>query len=292
MIQVAFLTMASTKAFHKDDHLALAPLRELGIDVVMVDWRDPLKDWSHIDLAVIRSTYDYIHYPKAFCAFLLDLTHQGVPLANPASVVAWNYHKSYLLDMAHKGLPVIPSCQASSVNMHHFHSLAQAWGTDRLVVKPFVGATSHGIVKIALTDDEQDLREKLSHFPADGMLVQPFLPQVEQEGEFSLFYFGGEFSHAVVKKPKPGDFRVQEEFGGFSCTMEPPELAVHTAAQILAAIDQPLLYARIDLIQTQNQFLLMECELIEPQLFLSAHPPAAKHFARAIAAAITLKTFQ
>jgi glutathione synthase/RimK-type ligase-like ATP-grasp enzyme len=118
-------------------------------------------------------------------------------------------------------------------------------------------------------------------------MVQPFLTELARNGEWSLMFIGGEYSHAVVKRPRAGDFRVQHEHGGTAEARTPPPHVVGTAAGILGRVNGPLLYARIDGVEIDGRFVLVELELLEPSLFLGADPNAAERFAEAICRALS-----
>jgi glutathione synthase/RimK-type ligase-like ATP-grasp enzyme len=117
-------------------------------------------------------------------------------------------------------------------------------------------------------------------------MIQPYLPTIESEGETSLLYFGGRLSHAVNKRPITGEFRIQVQFGGqYVALPEPPAGALALAEKTLAAIDEDLLYARIDMARdAEGGWLLMEAELIEPDFYLGSAPEGGARFAAAVRA--------
>lgn len=201
----------------------------------------------------------------------------GLPLANPAGVLAWNSDKRYLSELAARGVAIPPTTFTDELSQALVDGLFADTGAEELIVKP---AVSGGAWKT------QRLRrgDAVEAAPGTTMLVQPYVPTIEVAGETSLLYFGGRFSHAVNKRPVAGEFRVQEEFGGlYDLVPEPDAGALALAEQVLAAVDEPLLYARIDMVpDTDGRWLLMEAELIEPDFYLGVDPARGAGFARAL----------
>jgi hypothetical protein len=159
----------------------------------------------------------------------------------------------------------------------------------RAVIKPAVSATAHNtwVYEGGAAADERLTLQALS----EDLLVQPFLSQIQSDGELSLIYIGGDFSHAVLKKAKPGDFRVQDEFGGTSQLVQPHQSALESA-DLLAKLKAGLLYARVDGVMVDGEFLLMEWELIEPSLFLGEFPPSVEAFASALVEVVERRSYR
>jgi glutathione synthase/RimK-type ligase-like ATP-grasp enzyme len=264
-----------------DDRLMLEVLPG-SIDVVAAAWDDPEAPWISCDAVVIRSTVDYHFRVADFVAWAERLEAAGTRLWNPASVVAWNARKTYLRDLAEAGLSIVPTVWLEGGDVSEHVSLIEdsAWG--EVVLKPIVGASSYltwrGRARAAAS--RVDLLDQL--VAQGGGMLQPFLHEVQERGEWSLLYFEGVFSHAVLKRARPGEYRVQSEFGGTVDSLEAPD-ALRTLGE--AALDlapaEPL-YARIDGIETDEGFKLNEVELIEPELFLGSSPGAPERFAAAI----------
>lgn len=201
----------------------------------------------------------------------------GLALANPARVLAWNSDKLYLSELALRGVAVPYTRWTDRLTQAELEHVFEQTGAAELIVKPAVSGGAWKTRRVRRGDvvDEAE---------GAGMLVQPYLPTIETEGETSLLYFGGRLSHAVNKRPVDGEFRVQEEFGGlYTLLSPPPAAAVALAEQVLAAIDAPLLYARIDMVpDADGRWLLMEAELIEPDFYLGIDPVQGAGFARAL----------
>ena len=225
---------------------------------------------------VLRTPWDYTWRHRQFLAKLREIA-AVTTLVNPAGLVEWNHHKGYLSDLERAGVPVVPLAVLSRGAGADEQDAARAAFGDEIVVKPAISAGAFGTIRTAAASAQA--REHLAALVREGdALVQPYVPAVES-GEVSLMYFGGVLSHAVRKLPAGGDFRVQAEHGG---TIEPhratdAERAV--AELVLRAAPGEATYARIDLVTTADGPLLMEAELIEPELFLPFHPDAAPRFA-------------
>ena len=271
------ILLLTAQTLPHDDHetaLLAAELTALGVDSEILPWSSQRVPTIAADLAVIRSTWDYTTRLPEFLAVLDGLT---MPVANPVDVVRWNCHKGYLTDLAAAGVPVVPTrlfrsadfLKGSAVELPNF-------GTDEVIVKPAVSAGAVGVGRF-----ESGSVAALAHLRALGTadaLVQPFQPEVS-DGERSLIHLGGVFSHAVRKTPAAGEFRVQEQFGGVNRPHTPSAAELATATAALTAVpggSDGLSYARIDLVGTGTDPLIMELELIEPELFLphAAGPPS------------------
>jgi hypothetical protein len=282
MREVAFATCAEHPALVEDDLLAIEPLRTRGIAVTPVVWDAPF-DHPAERPVVIRSCWDYHRKKDAFLGWVRSLARKGVSLWNPASVVEWNHDKGYLRDLEAKGVPIPPTEWVKQGAELDLASLLADRGWPKAVVKPLVSASAW---RTFVTEprtaaaDEPAWRELLRD---SGGMVQPFLPEVQTSGEWSLLFFGGEYSHAVLKRPRPGDFRVQSELGGTVDLAPAPGPLLAAARRLLALVEEPLLFARVDALEVHGEFLLMELELIEPGLFLGKDPGAPQRFAEAIA---------
>ncbi|MFC0624002.1 ATP-grasp domain-containing protein [Kribbella deserti] len=274
--RLALATSAEHAQLHEDDLPLLAALREAGLDAVPVVWTDPSIDWSSYDAVLLRSIWDYHKRYLEFTEWLGQLDKAGVRLLNDSALVRWNADKRYLLELREKGVAIVPTQVAAGACLRE---VVGGLTGQEIVVKPTVSASAtHTVRGIA---GSAELAAELDKLPDGAYLVQPFQREVTADGEWSLLYFDGQFSHAVLKRAADGDFRIQQEFGGTSEAIEPPPAALEVAERTLASLDVrvPPVYARIDGIMAGGRFLLMEAELIEPYLFLPDHPAAYTRFA-------------
>jgi glutathione synthase/RimK-type ligase-like ATP-grasp enzyme len=252
----------------------------LGEAVRFQPWTAPLPHGDGIVLPLLA--WGYQSRGADWSAALDTWEAAGIPMANPVPLMRWNTDKRYLFDLEAKGVPVIPTAFAPALSDVDMAEARARFG-DTVIVKPPVSGGADGTYRLAPGDP----------IPADvagrPMLIQPMMAAIATEGEYSLFYFGGAFSHAILKVPSAGDFRVQEQFGGREITVEASEDARAVAEQALRAAPGEALYARIDMVRGADSGLqLMELELIEPALFLSHAADRGRLFAEALSARLTL----
>lgn len=201
----------------------------------------------------------------------------ALPLGNPAPVLAWNSDKRYLHDLQRHGIAIPHTTWTQRVTLRDIDEAFAATGAEALIVKPTVSGGAWRTQRLRRG-------EALQEIPPGDTMIQPFLPTIQSEGETSLLFFGGRLSHVVNKRPVSGEFRVQSQYGGiYTALPTPPAGALALAESTLAVIDAPLLYARIDMVPDQDgRWLLMEAELIEPDLYLGADPGGGAAFAAAV----------
>ena len=246
-----------------------------GIEVIATPWSDHVEDGTRLAqfplvLAVIAWGYhrDHQRWMRATHAW----GEAMVRIANPASVLGWNSDKTYLRGLAERGIPIAPTFWTDGLSPGLIDQAFEAFG-DTLIVKPTISAGAYRTLKLSKGD-------AIGHNADISTMIQPYLKTIETEGELSLLFFGGQFSHAVNKRPVDGDFRIQVQYGGrYSSVSKPDEAALALAHRVLAVIDEPLLYARIDMVRDDaDQWLLMEAELIEPDFYLDHAPGGGTAF--------------
>ncbi|HEX6587840.1 MAG TPA: hypothetical protein VF039_02365 [Longimicrobiales bacterium] len=284
MRRCAFLTLDDQSAYVIDDDHAHEPLRALGWQVESVPWRRAPETAAGYDVVVIRSTYDYVTAPEEFIAALSAIARAGVPLHNSLELVRWNHHKTYLPDLEARGVPVVPTL-LRRLRADEMPGFLDELGHDEIVIKPLVGANASGAYRLDRVSLPRKSYEVEAFYAGREAMVQPFVPAVVTEGEYSLVYFNGEFSHALLKTPRAADFRVQEEHGGRILSVTPEPRLRAAADRVMRTLDETPLYARVDLVRaaaTGDDFWLMELELIEPSLYFRMSAGAAERFARAL----------
>ncbi len=251
------------------------PLRGAGIEVAAVSWTGEA-DWSAFDLVLPLLVWGYPRAHHRWVDRVTELEGRGVRLQNPPSVLRWNADKVYLGALAERGAPVVPTLYFDALTEEHMHQAAERFGTERLVAKPQVSSTAWQTIRWSPGSS-------LDGGPEGAAMVQPYLPEIERSGETSFIYFGGRFSHAIRKVPQPGDFRVQPEYDGIITRYDPAPDEHEAAERILDAVDEDLLYARVDLVRTDDGGpALIELELIEPDLYLDYDPRRGELLAQAV----------
>jgi hypothetical protein len=281
-MEVAFATCRQLPDITPDDRLVSDVLRDRGVSVVAAVWDDPAVDWTRFGCVVIRSTWDYHHHHERYAGWLRRCAAAGVTLWNPPDAVLANMNKRYLAELAAGGVEVVATEFLAPRHGEPLRGLLERRGWDHAVVKPAVSASAHGTWRTSLATAVADQPAFQADSHRRELLVQPHLDEVATLGEWSLVFFDGQYSHAVLKRPAPGDFRVQEELGGSSRTADPPTPMIATCRQILSQWSRPSLYARVDGVELGGRFVLMELEIIEPFLFIGWSPTAAVRFADAI----------
>ena len=279
---IAFATSAKVPDLTDDDRLLVSALAARGVASEPAIWNDDALDWERYSAVVIRSTWDYHLHLDEFLAWLDRLESLDVRVVNAPSLVRWNAEKVYLRDLADRGIAIVPTRWVERGERSSLEEILRETRWTDVVVKPSVSASAHQTWRMRA--DEVGARdEEFSSMVESGrVLVQPFLPAIQTEGEWSLLFFGGEYSHAVLKRPRHDDFRVQQAHGGTADTKEPSRHVIDQARRVLDAAGQPSHYARVDGCVVNRRFVLMELELIEPDLFLRAHPAAPARLAAAL----------
>jgi glutathione synthase/RimK-type ligase-like ATP-grasp enzyme len=276
--RLALATSADHAELHSSDLPLVDALRAAGLDPIAEVWTDPSVDWSGYDAVLLRSVWDYHLRYDDFTEWLAQLDKAGVPVLNDSGLVRWNGDKRYLLELRERGVAIVPSQIAAGECLRE---VVTGLGGQEIVIKPTVGAgASHTIRGVA---GSTELSEAMDELPDAVYLVQPFQPEIQTDGELSLVFIDGEYSHAVVQRPVAGDYRVQLMFGGVATSVDPSPAVLESARAALATVGSQPLYARVDGVIVNGRFLLMELELIEPYLFLPESPEATQKLATAVA---------
>ncbi len=286
MRRVAFLTLHDPTGFVIDDDLAHAPLAKRGVAVENVPWDRPNMNWTDYDLVVLRSTWDYQHHAEKFLATLAAIEHSGTPLRNGTDIVRWNMPKTYLRELDERGVPVVPTLWRERLGPGDLLPLIDEAGSAETVIKPVVSGNAQGAYRLDRESAAARVDEIEAYFANRPLMMQPFERNIVEEGEFSLIYFNGQLSHSILKVPKSGDFRVQEEHGGDIRAIRADAVLTAAGDAAMRAVGDTLLYGRVDLVRHDKEFRVMELELIEPALYLRMEPGAPERFADAVASLI------
>jgi glutathione synthase/RimK-type ligase-like ATP-grasp enzyme len=284
--RIAFATSAELATIQPDDAYLADCLQGLGVTPVSCVWTDPGVDWTAFDAVLIRTIWDYFKRYPEFLAWLGRLDRLGVRTINDSNLLRWNSDKRYLLDLAGGEVATIPTHVAAA---DQIGSVLACLHGQHVVIMPTVsGGAWHTLRGVA---GDAALDQAIATLPADlTYLVQPFVAEVASHGEWSLVFIAGRYSHAVLKQPARGDYRVQEEHGGSALPTEPPPAIRAAAEHALAALaglgHAGHSYARVDGVPSQGEFLIMELELLEPSLYLAGCPAAAERLARHLADAL------
>jgi len=279
---IAFVTYEAAPELHPDDQLASQALSQEGLAVEAIPWTSASAHWERYRLVILRSCWDYYQQPDRFLQWVARLESCGASLWNPPDLVRWNADKRYLRELRASGIPIVPTVWLEARTPVTLDSLLQQEGWSRAVVKPMISANGYQTwftSSAAAPDHEASFRDLLL---SGGVLVQEFVPQVQEDGEWSFVFLGQRFSHAVLKHPAPGDFRTQLAYGGRFAPADPDPDLVRQAERVVNTVSAPWLYARVDGCVVGGELRLMELEVIEPSMYLAHHPAAPGRFAQAI----------
>ncbi|MCU0499753.1 MAG: hypothetical protein MUF87_20570 [Anaerolineae bacterium] len=282
-MNVAFVTYQKLSDLTPSDQLAAQVLAQRGITVTPAIWDDPTVDWNAFDQIILRSMWDYFIYPDRFAQWIDQVA--DLPVQNPISVVRWNLDKRYLRDLMGLGIPIVPTVWIEDPRQNP-RLIMEEYGWERALLKPTVSGGAYGIQRI--TRENVDPQRVTAMLEQGGLMIQPELNEIQQ-GEWSLLFFNGQYSHAVIKYPPTGGIFVQSQHGGTTESIIADSTLIEQAAVILKSAEmylntRPLLYARVDGLLIDGVFTLMELEVLEPHLFLDQ--VGAERFADAIQALI------
>jgi glutathione synthase/RimK-type ligase-like ATP-grasp enzyme len=275
---IIFATAADQPEITASDRLYAEALQRRGIGVAAAPWDGPRAAFDGAAAVVIRSTWGYYRTPDAFRDWTETMAG-ATRLLNPIALVRWNLRKDYIGKLAAAGVRVPHSrfvaCAAAAID-----EVFAETGWQRAVVKPMTGASGYSVELVAREGVVDAVSRLAAEAHAGGVLVQEFLPEIE-DGELSLIYFDGIFSHAVRKRPPRGEFRVNSRFGATYSAETPSREVREQGAAVLHALPELALYARVDGVVRDGRLIVIEVEVLEPGLFLDFGPGSAERFAEA-----------
>ena len=313
MARFALLTSDDLESYILDEHYLEKALKEKNHEWQWVSWKTKEVDWQSFDCVIVRTTWDYTKELSFFLKQLKTIENQNGFLLNPYSLIQWNSNKRYLLDLEKEGIPVVSTHFYE--NLAFLENIFDDLDTDKIVVKPSVGAGSkntffldkksieffkeeksaesrslsmdsvkQGLGKTTMDWNSVEIMEKVfKNLQNRELMVQPFMKNIVLQGEFSAHFFGRQMSHCILKKPKTGDFRSQEEYGGYIRKVDMTESQMDFCKRVMNQIKGPWLFARIDFVMdNQGQEALMELELIEPSLYFRYAKGSAKLFVESL----------
>lgn len=270
-----------------EDQLLRTALEKRGLRVQRTNWDNPDYNWSASRYAVFRTTWDYFDRFSEFSQWL-EVTATKTTFINPIELVRWNMDKHYLRDLETGGIAIPPTFFIEPGDERSLAEIVKTSGWPDCILKPAVSGAARHTYRL----NPKNLSEYEAIFSRliadESLLLQEFQQPVVEKGEVAYMLFNGRFSHAVLKKAKPGDFRVQDDFGGTVHDYNPTQYEMGFAEQVVACCNPLPVYARVDVIwNNQNNLCVSELELIEPELWLRKNNQAAERFAEALVAAIS-----
>ena len=256
---------------HLEEDFQLANFLETnGLIVTRAAWNDLQIDWKQFDAVILKSPWDYHDNFDSFIQWISDLDKAGIKILNPFKTILWNSDKHYLQQIIDDGLPVIESVFLEKGIAPDLAELLDKSSYKKLIIKPCISAGAKNTLLLT-RDNVSSIQAEINGLLAnESFLVQPFMEEILQ-GELSFMFFNGNFSHSILKVPKTGDFRVQSEHGGTVEKINTDIAHLQAATKYVEKYGKGTLYARVDGIISNESFVLMELELIEPYLFLNSH---------------------
>ncbi len=282
MRRICFVTCQTWPEISASDELVKRALEARGASVEGRAWNAPFADWGGFDAIVLRSNWDYHFDPAAFLAWLDRLERSGARIWNPPALVRWNLTKAYLLELARAGVPTVATVLLEDETRAGLEAVMAARGWSRVVMKPMIGASAHDTRLVTAATLDEAVAALAAGAIRRPVLVQPFIEEIQSRGEWSLVFIEALLTHAVLKRPAAGEFRVQPRLGGTVETPTPADGVRAVARLALDALPMPPLYARIDGVETAAGFQIMEVEVNEPGLFFPHAPAAADRFAEVL----------
>lgn len=272
----------------QEDGLVLEALTKLGLKATRKSWDDPSFDWSTTKYALFRTTWDYFDRYAEFSKWLETASKQ-TQFINSKNLIYWNIDKHYLQDLSNAGINIPKTVfleQGSKTSLHNAIANAKAnygFAANTYILKPCVSGAARHTYKIK--EDEVENHEVIFQklIAEEAMMLQEFQKNIVSKGEISMMVINGEFTHAVLKVAKPGDFRVQDDFGGTVHDYVPDQKQIKFAKSVVQAAPEMPMYARVDIFKDNNgNWALAELEIFEPELWFRLNPPAADNLARSI----------
>lgn len=286
----AILSMDNLSGFESYDTLLDEPLARRGWKTQTVSWRDETIDWNQYNAVLIRSTWDYQDDPELFMRVLKRIEESSAQLENSLQLVEWNINKTYLQALQDKGFSIVNTRWGRGLDKADITAYFQQLQVDEIIIKPAISANADNTFRLTKKQALNMADELVDIFSEREFMVQPFMQSIILEGEYSLFFFGGKYSHAILKKPAHNDFRVQEEHGGTLLKVEPEEKLLDQAEKLNKQLAPAPLYSRLDFVRSETGFDIMEVELIEPSLYFNMDNQSAERFAQAFDEWMSAKT--
>ena len=289
------ITLLTCRAYYKPDNitpyiqnilleqeLLKSAFESQGLKVDITYWDNPSYEWQQTKSVLFRTVWDYFERFDEFWEWL-EQVKTKTRLINSYELIKWNIDKHYLRDLKNNDIQVVPTYFADRGNNISLKEIANLNDWKHIVIKPAISASAFNTYKI--TNDEIEQKEQLFHelLQTHDMLVQPFFPTISELGEASLMVFGGKFTHAILKKAKAGDFRVQDDFGGTVHDYNPTQEEIKFAEKVFQSCTSLPIYGRVDIVWDSNKHIyLSELEIIEPELWIRNRPESANKIAEAV----------
>lgn len=266
-----------------EDNLVLKALKNEGLNAIRLAWDDANFNWETTKTIIFRTTWDYFDRFEEFSIWLKKVS-KLTQLLNSEAIIRWNIDKHYLKDLQAKNVTIAETFFIEKGNSKTLAQLHQELDWKETVLKPCISGAARHTYKLNAQNLQQHEIIFKTLIAEESLMLQPFQYNIVEKGEISLMVFNGKFTHAVLKKAKAGDFRVQDDFGGSVHDYNPTTKEIIFAENAVNACIELPIYARVDIFEDNNgNIALSELELIEPELWFRKKPEAAIVLAKAIA---------
>ena len=260
----------------KEDEIIQAALEKKGLSSIRWSWDKKGVDWSDGKLLLFRTTWDYHHRRKEFFSWLEKTAYKS-HFVNPINTVKWNVDKHYLVELESKGVNIAKTKIFEKGDRRDLMKDFKSFNAEEVVMKPLISAGGRHTYRIrneTISANEEIFSSLLND---EAIMLQEFQKDILINGELSLIFFGNNYSHAILKKAKPGDFRVQDDFGGSVHDYTASKKEIDFARFTIEKIEPTPVYSRVDIFKDNDGNLaLAELELIEPELWFRNKPKAAE----------------
>ena len=289
------ITLLTCRAYYKPDNvtpyiqnilleqeLLKSAFEAQGLKVDIAYWDNPTYEWQETKSVLFRTIWDYFERFDEFWEWL-EQVKTKTRLINSYELIKWNIDKHYLKDLSSWGIKTVPTYFADKGCNMKLHEIAKRNQWKDLVIKPAISASAFKTYKILANEIQANEKLFNSLVQERNMLVQPYFETITQLGEASLMVFDGKFTHAILKKAQPGDFRVQDDFGGTVHNYIPTKAEINFAEKVFETCKTKPVYGRVDIVwDNDKNFYLSELEIIEPELWIRNYPKCAERIAEAV----------
>lgn len=260
----------------EEDRLLTGTLEKRGLKVTRTHWDNPDFNWAETKYVMFRTPWDYFYRWDEFAVWL-ETAGRVTKFINPIENIYWNIDKHYMLDLEKAGINIPPTVFIEAGDSRTLREITKELNWSEFILKPAISGGAwhtYRLDKSSISGHEAIFKELVRD---RSMLVQEYQNSISEKGEVSYMVFGGKFTHAVIKKAKDGDFRVQDNFGGTVHDYSPTAEEIEFAELVVSRSIPKIAYARVDVMRDNKNLLSVgELELFEPALWFRKHPPAAE----------------
>lgn len=287
MKKIAFAHSVDPSRLRPEITQLRASLEQLGLVSELTNWRDPTINWRAYDAVFIRPCSEYFLHQSAFYQWLALLDGLAVPAINTTQTVRWNMNKRYLQALQRQGISIIPSCFVAQGTLCNLPALLDEQDWREAIIKPSISAGAHETFRLNRSDAAHYQTRADQILASCDLIIQPFMSEIITDGEWSLLFVRDQLCHAVIKRAKTGDYRIQDVHGGTYERITPPASLVDLGRRALACSPDAPLYGRVDGLFHNGEFLVMEIELIEPFLYTTVNEALINQLTKEMAAYVT-----